>query len=244
MLVAAGAALGKLWRTPAVLKSGETMKQESPLHSELAAGITNPNLIVAEIPGNVKLLENVFDGISSKLPRVKFGCSKTLLLLSEKNPELLSEKIDGIIRLIESENRILKWSAIAILGNLAPIDKQGRIKGQLRKLCSFLSGGELITANHAMMSLGKIARAFPDERKRITAELAGIEHKSFDTAECRNIAIGKAILAIEMFVDPAKPGKSVLDFARRQIGNRRRATANKAKAFIRKCSARSAENTD
>jgi hypothetical protein len=50
--------------------------------------------------------------------------------------------------------------------------------------------------------------------------------------ECRNIAIGKAILALEMFRDPANPGKAVLDFVGRQTGNSRRATANKAKAFI------------
>jgi hypothetical protein len=92
----------------------------------------------------------------------------------------------------------------------------------------------LITANNAIVALGKIARSFPEERKRIIARLLGIERQSFETDECRNIAIGKAILALGMLCDPVNPGKPVLDFIGRQTGNSRKATSNKAKAFVAK----------
>ncbi|MGD0101795.1 MAG: hypothetical protein ABSC60_15745, partial [Acidobacteriota bacterium] len=60
----------------------------------------------------------------------------------------------------------------------------------------------------------------------------GINRDCRQAVACRNIAIGKAIVAIGMFVK--QPRKDVLEFVRRQTGNTRKATANKAKAFLRK----------
>jgi hypothetical protein len=202
--------------------------------SELAAGRINAESISNSAAENKIPLASVFEGLSSKLPRVRFGCSKTLLLLSEKHPELLRGHIETIAELLDSKNRILKWNGIAILGNLAAVDTEGWIRSKLQKLYGFLAGGELITANNAIVALGKIARSFPEERKRIIARLLGIERQSFETDECRNIAIGKAILALGMLCDPVNPGKPVLDFIGRQTGNSRKATSNKAKAFVAK----------
>jgi len=208
------------------------MVQEKTLFSDLVAGKTTAEIIRNGVAADKIPLSYVFEGLSSNLPRVKFGCSKTLLLLSGKHPELLRGNIETIAELLDSNNRILKWNAIAILGNLAAVDAEGRIRSRLKRLYGFLSGGELITANNAIAALGKIARAFPEERKRIVAQLLGIERQSFETDECRNIAIGKSILALGMFCDPVNPGKRVLDFIDRQTGNSRKATANKAKTFI------------
>jgi hypothetical protein len=210
------------------------MVQENAHISDLAAGQTTAEIIQKGVAADKIPLASVFAGLSSKLPRVKFGCSKTLLLISEKHPELLRGSIETIAELLDSNNRILKWNAIAILGNLASVDADGQIRSRLKKLYSFLAGGELITANTAIAALGKIAYAFPEERKRIVAQLLGVEGQSFETEECRNIAIGKTILALDMFCDPANPGKPVRDFVSRQTSNSRRATANKAKAFMAK----------
>ena len=121
-----------------------------------------------------------------------------------------------------------------MIGNLAAVDRNRRIRSMLPKFYQFLSGGELITANTTIVALAKIGCAFPEEQRRITSRLLGIEHAVFDTDECRNIAIGKSILTMEMFVNPAKVRKEVLEFVRRQTENKRKATANKAKAFMRK----------
>ena len=211
------------------------MSQEEGFQAELAAKKIDADKMAALIAADQSLIDRVFQELSNKSPRVKFGCSKALLLLSERRPELLYPKIDEIFKLLGRDNQIIKWSAIAILGNLAAVDRDHRIKGVLRTICGFLCAGELITANHAITALGKIARAFPEERAGVTARLLGIEQAVFNTDECRNIAIGKSILAMEMYVDPAHIRKDVLQFARSQTSNTRRATATKAKAFLRKC---------
>jgi hypothetical protein len=101
-----------------------------------------------------KLIDPVFQELSSKIPRVKFGCSKALLVLSENHPDLLYPKIDKFFELLGSENRILKWNAIMILANFAAIDRDRRIRSVLPKFYEFLAGGELITANNTIAALG------------------------------------------------------------------------------------------
>jgi hypothetical protein len=210
------------------------MMQGQSLFSELAAAKVKAEDIAEGVPSSRIPLAAVFEGFSDRRPRVKFGCAKALLLLSEKHPELLLDHIDTFAGLLDCENRIFKWNAIAILGNLAAVDTAGRIRKLLKKLFGFLAAGELITANNTIAALCKIARAVPGEKRRIVAQLIGVERQTFETEECRNIAIGKAILALGMLCDPAKTGKSVIDFAGRQTANTRKATAHKAKAFVAK----------
>jgi len=137
------------------------MTQEEKIHAALASGKMDAEKLGAKVGRDARLLESIFRGTSSKLPRVKFGCSKALVLLSVKHPNLIYGEIDKVIALLGSDNQILKWNAIAILGNLATVDQRRRLPGLLERLFGFLSGGELITANNAISALSKIGRALP-----------------------------------------------------------------------------------
>jgi len=219
---------------PKFLPKGLPMDRKERLLIGLESRKVNAENAVALVLKEHKLIDSLLHGFSSRIPHVKFGCSRGVLVLSEKRPDLLYPKIDRFFALLGSENRILKWNAIGILGNLAAVDRDRRIRSLLPKLYECLSGGELITANNTIAAPGMLGRAFPEEQERITARLLEIEHAKFKTDECRNIAIGKAILAVTMFLNPAGDWKEVLDFARRQRDNGRRATATKAEAFLRK----------
>lgn len=181
-------------------------------------------------PGLIRL---VFGGLSSESARVRFGCSKSLLLLSGSHPELLRPRKGSVYRLLDSENQILKWNAIAVFGNIAAA---GIVQPSLQKLSALLTNGELITANHAIAALGKIARAFPGKQRQITSRLLKIEGAPFKTRECGNIAIGKCIEAMGTYLRPGQVPQAVLEFVRRQAGNGRKSTAAKASAFLRKFS--------
>jgi len=210
------------------------VSQVERFKAELANPKLNGDKILALIKADHTLVDAVFNELSGHMPRVKFSCAKSILLLSEHDPSLLMSKLDQILKLLGSENRILKWNAIAIIGNMASADSVSRIRPVLPELHACLSGGELITANHAIAALAKIGCAHPGERKKIISKLLLIEHANFDTAECRNIAIGKVILALGKVVDPSNVPEEVIEFARRQAANTRKATAGKAESFLRR----------
>ena len=214
------------------------MAHQGNLHSALTEKKITAEAVVRNVIRRDQSLTPVFQGISNKEPRVKYGCSKTLLLLSEKNPELLCSKWDVFVELLKNENQILKWMAIAVLGNLAAVDRKRQLRGLLPELYGFLSCGQLITANNAIAALGKVARACQDERREITTHLLKVEHYSYVTDECRNIALGKVILSLGVFVDPANASREVIEFIRRQTTNSRSATAKKAATLLKKLTAR------
>ncbi len=175
-------------------------------------------------------LEDLF----SKDPKVKYGYAKELLAVAKEKPEELYPNLDFFVKLLGSENKILKWTAIDIVGALAKIDNAKIIDKLMGKLFGLLNAGNLITANHAIAALADIALIKPEHQAKITNELLRVEHYNYDTDECRNIAAGKVILAISTYFDQLENKEELIEFVRRQTKNSRNATRKKAEQFLRK----------
>ena len=198
---------------------------------EIKAGDIAKNVI--KVPG---LLPEIFNGISSENPRIKFKSAKILRVISEKSPEILYSKMDFFIDLLDSENRILKWVAIDVIGNLTSIDSKNKFDKIFKKYYSFLSAESMITVGHVVDNSGKIAKARPHLTQRITSELLNIEKiptKPHLTQECKNILLGKAILAFGMYFDQIENKDNVISFVKRQLNNTRNATKVKAEKFLK-----------
>jgi hypothetical protein len=183
------------------------------------------------------LLPEIFNGISSENSRVKFKSAKILRVISEKNPEILYPKMDFFINLLDSENKILKWNAMDVIGNLTSIDLKNKFDEIFKKYYSFLSAEGMITVAHVVDNSGKIAKAKPYLTQRITSELLKLEKiptKPQLTQECKNILLGKVILAFGMYFDIIENKDNVISFAKRQINNTRNATKVKAEKFLKK----------
>ena len=181
------------------------------------------------------LLLEIFNGISSKNSRIRFKSAKILRVISEKNPEILYSKMDFFIDLLDSENRILKWIAIDVVGNLTSIDSKNRFDKIFEKYYSFLLAESMITVAHIVDNSGKIAKAKPHLTQRITSELLKIEKiptRPHLTQECKNILLGKVILAFGMYFDQIENKDSVISFVKRQVNNTRNATKAKAEKFL------------
>jgi hypothetical protein len=170
--------------------------------------------------------------LSSDNPKVKYRRAKTLVAIAKKNPEQLYPHLAFFVKLLKSENNILKWIAIDIIGYLAKVDKEKQIDKLLGKLYGFLEGGKLITANHAIGALANIALAKPAHQKKITQELLNVERYKYDTKECHNIALGKVIQAMSSYFRLLRPDTRVLEFVSRQTTNTRPATRKKAQKFL------------
>ena len=175
-----------------------------------------------------------FKGLTSKDPKIKYGCAKSLLATAKNTPAKLYPHIDFFVEFMKNENKILKWTAIDIIGLLSKTDEEKKIDKMLDKLLAFLDTGNMITANHAIAALADIAVAKPEYQKIITDELLKVEHHNYETDECRNIALGKVVLALSLYFDHLKDKKTVIEFVERQTKNTRNATKKKAEKFFKK----------
>jgi hypothetical protein len=154
--------------------------------------------------------------------------------LSEQAPDLVYPHFDFFAGLLGSSNHILKWNATLTLANLAGVDREGRLDRIMDAYLAPISGPDMIDAANAIRGAASIALAKPQLAPRIAGRILAVERASYATEECRNVAIGHAIRALDLFFEAAGDRRGVLRFVSRQAGNPRPATRAKAQRFLRK----------
>jgi hypothetical protein len=164
----------------------------------------------------------------------KFRTAKALIALSGKDPSALLPFFDEFQRLMGAENKIIKWSVYQILANLACTDRRGRIAAILDEYLAPIKGPVMVTAANAILGGAKIAAVHEGLAPRIALAILDVERARYKTAECRNVAIGHAVTALETMGDDVKRSARVVAFVKRQTRNRRAGTRKKAEAFLRR----------
>jgi hypothetical protein len=175
-----------------------------------------------------------FTDLLAEDPKIKYSCAKNILAFARENPAGVYPDLKFFAKLLDSENKILKWTAIDIMWALAKVDDLKTIDRLIESLFGLLHTGNMITANHAINALADIASAKPEYQEEITKELLKVERYSYDMAECRNICIGKVILAIDRYFGEMEDKEATLEFVKRQTKNTRNATGKKAEKFLTK----------
>jgi len=180
------------------------------------------------------LVQAAIDGVGSPSGRARLGASKVLRDLSEQSPELVYPHFDFFAGLLGSRNHILKWNATTTLASLAVVDREGRLDRIMEAYLAPICGPNMIDAANAIRGAAAIALVKPHLAPRIAGSILAVERASYATAECRNVAIGHAIRALDRFFDTAGDQRGVLRFVSRQTENARPATRAKAQRFLRK----------
>ncbi len=213
------------------------------MENELLIKVANKTLTKEELHQKVKqdfdLLPVLLKGISSPKATVRYGCAKVLMDLSEEHPEKLYPYMDAFIELLDSKYRILTWNAMAIIANLAKVDKDQKFDAIFDKYYGFLNNEYMVTVANVVGNSGKIALAKPHLLHKITAELLKVENISVTphlTKECKRVIAEKAIGVFDLFFDKIeeKEKKKVLSFVERQLGSSRRTLRTKAADFLKK----------
>jgi hypothetical protein len=182
---------------------------------------------------NHELIAEVLAGIGAKRAGVRLGTSKALRILSERVPELLYPHFDFFAAMLGHDNHILQWNATITLANMARVDREGKIESVLNRYLDLIAGSNMITAANAMRGAAIIGAAKPHLVKRIVPRIMRVERAEYATPECRNVAIGHALLALEELVRLLPDRRGVRLFAARQLGNPRAATSAKARRFLK-----------
>lgn len=166
--------------------------------------------------------------LRSESPEIKYCAAKNAIAISASNPKRLYAQFPFFAKLLDGDNQVMKWTGIRVVGNLSQVDRTGRVTRLLPRLTGFLKSGNLITTNNAIMSLTQVAKSKPAMREDILEQFLKVERYRYETDECRNIVIGKAITALGEFEDQIQQNRKVRNFLERQTHNTRNATKTKA----------------
>ena len=162
----------------------------------------------------------------------RYAAGKSLITTAEKCPLCVYPHFSALAVLLGSESKIIRWNALRILAALARVDTGNKIAGILDDYLGFISGGNMISAAHAIVGAGHIACARPEFLPRILPAILQVESATYETPECRNIAIAHALDALKALW-PAVGGKAaVRAFVERQKANSRPTAARRAWALL------------
>ena len=114
------------------------------------------------------------------------------------------------------------------------VDSDNRLEKLLDVYLQPIPVPVMITAANVIRGAGKIAQAKPQLADRIAQACMRVETAKYQTAECRNVAIGHAIESLESFFTHLQRPQPVLAFVRRQRDNPRNAVKKKAARFLKK----------
>ena len=181
-----------------------------------------------------EVLKYLVSGLNEAHAGIKYGCNNTLLILSEKKPEIIYPYFDVFKENLKSENKFIKWSVILIIANLTRCDNNKKFDEIFNSYFSEITGPVMITAANIIKGAAVIARAKPYLTEKITKELLKVKNAKYQTDECLNIVIGHTISSFDKFFGQIKDQDEVLYFVRISIYNRRKPTRNKAEKFINK----------
>jgi len=188
----------------------------------------NPPRLARHAIRNPRLLPAILAGLDADRPRIKYGCAKALRLLSEQQPKLLYRHFGSFVRLLDHENKILQWDAAFVLSHLARVDTRNQFAAIFRKYFSPIHGPVMITAANVIQGAARIAQTNPRWADRIAAEVLKVARARYQTAECRNVAIGHAIVTYGAILPLLRRPAPVVRFVRRQARSPRPATRKKA----------------
>jgi hypothetical protein len=207
--------------------------------NEIKNKTANPKDIVDEIVNNPVLLSEVLEGINADEAALKYGCLKVLNLFSERKPILLYPHFELFVKLLDSPNNIIKWNMIVILANLVCVDKKDKFENIRDEYFSLVTDKTMITAANVISHAWKIAIAKPESADQIVKAILKVEQATYEikeiiSPECRNVAIGHAIVSLGKFYHLIEHKKPVVTFIKKQLTNTRKPVVKKAERFLRK----------
>jgi hypothetical protein len=211
------------------------------MESELLRKLEDKSITKKELLQMVKqdfsLLPEVLNGVSSSKAAIRYGCAKVLMDLSEEHPEQLYPHTDSFINLLDSKYRILTWNAMAIIANLAKVDKDKKFDAIFDKYYSFLNDSYMVTVANVVGNSAKIALAKPYLTQKITKELLKVDNISTTphlTEECKRVIAEHAIKSFALFFNNIEQKEKVISFVANHTNSSRKTLRKAAEDFLTK----------
>ncbi len=180
-------------------------------------------------------LKNFF----SDKPDIKYKCAKQAIEISQSSPQQLYPDFDFFPQFLDGENKILKWTALRVIGSLSAADSQNKVDQLMPRLLDALEDESMITAANAIGALAEIAKNKPQFQDKILKSLLNVEKcvyysKGKVSPECRNVAIGHVLDSLDKLGPPVFDRREVQNFLKRQTKNTRPKVSQKAEILLKK----------
>jgi len=211
----------------------------SLLLDQIADKTLTSEVLFKKVEKNFTLVPVLLEGITSTKATVRYTCAKVLVDLSGAYPENLYNYINHFIELLESDFRIIKWNAMAIIANLASVDKHKVLDDNFDKYFGLLHDGYMVTLANLAGYSSKIGLAKPYLANAVAHELLKIENITLTpnlTEECKRVIAEKAINSFDLMFSlfDEKTKTQVLSFVNKQLESPRETLKRKAKTFALK----------
>ena len=198
----------------------------SDLNSE---NINVENLVQKALNDN-KVLSELLEGILSKDDTLRYNSFNVLLLISEKYSEVLYPKWEFFADMITSDNSYRKLIAVRLIANLVRIDKENKFEKIFNKYYSILDGEKTMTAAHLAANSGKIAKAKPQLRPKITSRLLNIDKTH--RGKQKELIKGYAMEAFDGYFQEAENQSEIIEFVKKQLNSNSPKTRKIAEKFL------------
>ena len=106
--------------------------------------------------GDKKAVQELTENLLNKDKNIQSDCIKVLYEIGARNPSLIAAYARGFLDLIESKNNRLAWGAMTAL-NAITLEKPKEISVALPKIIASANSGSVITRDHAVGILIKLA---------------------------------------------------------------------------------------
>ncbi|TXT56178.1 MAG: hypothetical protein BAJALOKI2v1_620012 [Promethearchaeota archaeon] len=178
-------------------------------------------------------LSDLMDGLKSKKDSYRYNSFQVLLLISEKEPEVLYPNWEHFAELLLSENNYHKVIGIKILANLVKIDEKDKLDLIFDEYVDLIKAKSIMTARTVVENLGKIAKFNPQLSDKITDILMDVENSVRDFQR-KELIKADVVKAFSMYFDQIEEQEKVLSYVKGQLESDSPKTRKMANSFLKK----------
>ncbi|HNZ09190.1 MAG TPA: hypothetical protein PLI88_07495 [Bacillota bacterium] len=197
------------------------------------------NQFITEAIDNTTTLSSLFEIVLTETSSIKYVCTKIIRMVSEQKPELIYPYFEDISKWLHHKNSFIKWDGILTLSNLLAVDYEDKFGVIYQDYFALIQDPQMITAANAIGNAWRIVLAKPELESYITRRLLEVPkiiymNKGEPSPECNCIVCGQVLECFEHYFDFSKNQTAMINFAKGQLGSRRKAVAKNAEEFLRR----------
>ncbi|MFX1380303.1 MAG: hypothetical protein ACFFA4_14540 [Promethearchaeota archaeon] len=187
--------------------------------------------IVRRVLDEKNYLPKLLEGIKAKEDSIRYPNAIALEILSKENPEIIYPEWEIFVELLKSKNAYHKSIAISTISNLSIIDEQNKFEEIFKEFFKLIDDKSVIVTRKLAIYAGKIAKAKPLLRSKITTILLSIDNTQHSPSR-KDLIKGDIIESLSEYFKNIRNKIEIIKFVKNQLKSSSPSTVKKAKEFL------------